>query len=220
MIFYICILKNILVRGISLTKYRTGGEDVKRLVVGISGASGAAIAVELLQAMKLYQDWKTHLIITPSAKFTLLQETAYTLDEVMALADKVYDYRDISASVSSGSFKTEGMVVIPCSMKTLAGIASGYSDNLLLRAADVTIKERRKLVLVARETPLSIIHIRNMLSASEAGAVILPPMLTYYNNPDSISQMTRHVVGKILDQFQLDYTLFSRWGDDVTDKGI
>jgi 4-hydroxy-3-polyprenylbenzoate decarboxylase len=183
-------------------------------VIGISGASGAQIAVELLKAMKSHQNWETHLIVSPSAEITLQQETVYTVNEVMELADRVYDYRNIAASVSSGSFKTEGMVIIPCSMKTLAGIACGYSDNLLLRAADVTLKEKRKLVLGVRETPLNVIHIRNMLTASEAGATILPLMLTYYNKPKNIIDMTRHIVGKILDTFNLDYSKFSRWGEN------
>lgn len=187
---------------------------MNRLIVGISGASGSMLAIELLRALRLYNDWETHLIISPSAEITLLSETTYTVDEIKVLADVVYDYKDIAATVSSGSFKTAGMVVVPCSMKTLAGIASGYSDNLLVRAADVSIKEKRKLVLVARESPLSLIHIKNMLAAVQAGAVILPPMLTYYNKPESILKMTQHVVGKILDQFQIDNNLFSRWGEE------
>ena len=117
----------------------------------------------------------------------------------------------MAASVSSGTFRTEGMVIIPCSMKTLAGIACGYSDNLLLRAADVTLKERRKLVLVTRETPLSQIHLRNMLSLTQTGAVILPPMLTYYNNPQTIEDMTRHIVGKVMAEFGLEHPKFHRW---------
>ena len=184
---------------------------MNRLIVGISGASGSMLAIELLRALKQYNDWETHLIISPSAEITLLSETTYTVDEIKALADVVYGYKDIAAAVSSGSFKTAGMVVVPCSMKTLAGIASGYSDNLLARAADVSIKERRKLVLAVRESPLSVIHIKNMLAAAQAGAVILPPMLTYYNKPESILKMTQHVVGKILDQFQINNNLFSRW---------
>ena len=142
---------------------------------------------------------------------TLAYESSLSLEDVCHLADQVYPLDDVAASVSSGTFRTEGMVIIPCSMKTLAGIACGYSDNLLLRAADVTLKERRKLVLVTRETPLSQIHLRNMLSLTQTGAVILPPMLTYYNNPQTIEDMTRHIVGKVMAEFGLEHPKFHRW---------
>jgi len=190
---------------------------MNRLIIGISGASGSLLGIELLKALRLNKEWETHLIVSPSAEITLLSETAYTVDETKALADVVYDFKDIAAAVSSGSFKTAGMVVAPCSMKTLAGIASGYSDNLLLRSADVILKERRKLVLAVRESPLSVIHIKNMLFAAQAGAIILPPMLTYYSKPENILEMTRHVVGKILDQFQIDNDLVSRWREERKD---
>ena len=191
--------------------------NMNRLIIGISGASGSLLGIELLKALRLNKEWETHLIVSPSAEITLLSETAYTVDETKALADVVYDFKDIAAAVSSGSFKTAGMVVAPCSMKTLAGIASGYSDNLLLRSADVILKERRKLVLAVRESPLSVIHIKNMLFAAQAGAIILPPMLTYYSKPENILEMTRHVVGKILDQFQIDNDLVSRWREERKD---
>lgn len=185
----------------------------KRLVVGMSGASGAVLGVEVMKALKENPEWETHLVISKGAEETILQETNYKLIEVMNLADKVYSINDIGASIASGTFKTEGMIIVPCSMKTAAGIASGYSDNLLLRAADVTIKERRKLVLVTRECPLSTIHLRNMLALSELGAIIMPPVVTYYNKPVSLEDMNRHIVGKILDRFDIELSGFNRWGE-------
>lgn len=180
----------------------------KRLIVGISGASGAPLAVALLKALK-ETDVQTHVVITHGGELTLKQECA--LESLADFADVMYDNRDISAGPASGSFKTMGMVVIPCSMKTAAGICSGYSDNLLLRAADVTLKERRKLVLVAREAPFSTIHLRNLYELSQMGAVILPPMLSYYHKPESIGEMTHHIVCKVLDQFDIDTPEFRRW---------
>lgn len=175
-----------------------------RLIVGVSGASGAPIAVELLrQLWEKRSEVETHLIVTRGGVMTLAQETDVTLDELRSLAHVCHENDAIGASIASGSFKTMGMVVVPCSMKTVAGIVSGYSDNLLLRAADVCLKERRKLVLCARESPLSTIHLRNLYEASQLGAVIIPPMLTYYHRPNDVKDMTRHVVQRILNQFDL-----------------
>ena len=185
----------------------------KRMVVGISGASGAILGIELLRAMRLFPDWETHLVVSGGARRTIALETQWTPDEVTALATRFHPIGDIGALIASGSFKTSGMVVAPCSMKTVAGVATGYSDNLLLRAADVTLKERRRLVLVARESPLSLAHLRNLQTVTEMGAVVLPPVLTFYNHPTSIKDMTRHVVGKILDVFDLELPDFKRWGD-------
>lgn len=182
----------------------------KRLVIGISGASGAPIAVAMLKALRK-MEYETHLIISRGGEQTILQETNCSVEDVCALADVVYNNADIGATLASGSFRTEGMVVVPCSMKTIAGIHSGYSDNLLLRAADVTIKERRRLVLVARECPLSTIHLRNMHELSIMGAEILPPVLSYYNLPKTLEDATNHIVGKILDRFGLEYPHFKRW---------
>lgn len=179
----------------------------KKLIVGVSGASGAPIAVALLEALKKTET-EVHLIVTRGGEMTLLQECGRKADE---LADFVYDNHDIGALPASGSFQTIGMLVVPCSMKTLAGIHSGYSDNLLLRAADVTVKEGRKLVLAVRETPLSPIHLRNMYELSMMGVTILPPMLTYYQNPQSVEEMTMHVVGKLLDQFEMETEGYHRW---------
>ena len=187
----------------------------KRLIVGMSGASGAPLTIELLQQMQAYRDTiEVHFVMTRGAQMTLRQETDYTEEQLYQLADKVYDNDNIGDGPASGSFRTMGMVVVPCSMKTLAGIVSGYSDNLLLRAADVTLKEHRKLVLVPRECPLSNIHLRNMYEAGQAGAVIIPPVLSYYNRPESLADCTRHIVGKILDQFDLECTDFHRWMED------
>ena len=183
----------------------------KRLVVGISGASGAEIGIQLLQAMQHLPEWETHLVISEGARRMIALETVYSVEQVEALASRCHPLDDVGASIASGTFKTEGMVVVPCSMKTVAGIAHGYSQNLLLRAADVVIKERRKLVLVARESPLSTIHLNNMLLLANAGVVILPPVLTYYHRPATIQEMTAHIVGKILDVFGIEFAEFKRW---------
>ncbi|MBG0788989.1 MAG: UbiX family flavin prenyltransferase [Desulfovibrionaceae bacterium] len=185
----------------------------KRLTVGISGASGSVLALGLLKALKALPDWETHLVISKAGVRTLEHETHVTESRLADLADLVYDREDIGANIASGTFVTEGMAIVPCSMKTVAGICTGYSDNLLLRAADVTLKERRKLVVVARETPLSPIHLRNMLSLAEMGVVVMPPMLTYYNHPQSVSDMTNHIVGKILHEFGVEGKDFKRWGN-------
>ena len=176
----------------------------KRLVVGVSGASGAPLAVELLRALQANPEVETHLILTRGGEMTLRQETGMTVEEFSALADVVHDNANIGAAPASGSWKSMGMIVCPCSMKTVAGIVSGYSDNLLLRAAVCMLKERRKLVLVARESPLSTLHLENLCKASQYGAVILPPMQTYYNHPASVEEMTRHTINRILSQFDLD----------------
>ncbi|MGM9604881.1 MAG: UbiX family flavin prenyltransferase [Faecousia sp.] len=180
----------------------------QRLVVGISGASGAPLAVALLKALRDTQI-ETHVMVTRGGAMTLQQECG--MESLASLADVLYHNGDIGAGPASGSFKTMGMVVIPCSMKTVAGIHSGYSDNLLLRAADVTLKERRKLILVARETPLSAIHLRNLYELSQMGAVILPPMLSYYQGSQSLDEMTHHIVCKVLDQFDIEVPGFRRW---------
>lgn len=175
----------------------------KRIVIGMSGASGAPLTVEILKRLKNREDIETHLIVTEAAMLTLRQETDWTPEQFLALTDVCYDNTHIGERPASGSFVTEGMMIVPCSMKTVAGIVSGYSDNLLLRAADVTLKERRKLVLAAREMPLGTLHLRNLYEASKLGAVIVPPMLTYYRNPKSIEDCTAHVAERILQQFGL-----------------
>lgn len=186
----------------------------KRLVIGISGASGIPIAIELLRELSKNPDWESHLVISKGGQRTLEQESNVTFEELTAMADRFYNISDIGASIASGTFEVEGMVIVPCSMKTIGGIASGYSDNLLLRAADVNLKERRKLVLVARETPLSSIHLENMLKLSNVGAIIMPPMQTYYNLPKNIDDMIYHAVGKILNIYGIPYSRFRRWDPD------
>lgn len=184
---------------------------MQRIVIGLSGASGMPIAIRLLEALRQNEDIETHLVMTKGAVETIKQETKYSPEDVKNLADVVYKLENIGAAIASGTFKTMGMIVSPCSMKTAAGIASGYSDNLLLRAADVVLKERRKLVLVARETPLNMIHLKNLYTLSQAGAIILPPMQTYYNLPETIDDMIDHTVGKILDCFDIEYEKLRRW---------
>jgi len=201
------------VRGIEKVENQTQINYKKKLIVGMSGASGAILGINILKILRGNPKWETHLIISAGAELTIQEETEYTLEEVINLADRVYDIKNIGAGLASGTYKTEGMVIVPCSMKTVAGVASGYSDNLLLRAADVTLKEGRRLVIVPRESPLSTIHLRNLLTLSEAGVMVMPPMLTYYNKPQSIEDMNRHIEGKILDKFGIEISEFKRWGE-------
>jgi polyprenyl P-hydroxybenzoate/phenylacrylic acid decarboxylase-like protein len=183
----------------------------KRLAIGISGASCACLAVKLLEAMQQQEDWETHLVISGGARRTIVHETNVTVDYVESLATRAYPIHDVGANLASGTFKVEGMVIVPCAMKTLAGVVQGYSDNLLLRAADVNIKEKRKLVMVTRETPLSPIHLRNMCELVNMGVTIMPPMLTYYNMPQTLDDMNTHIVGKILSEFGIELRKFRRW---------
>ena len=182
-----------------------------RLIVGISGATGAIYGARFLQVLK-EKGVETHLIITPTSKRILVEETSYSVKEIEAIASHVHDHDDLGAPISSGSFKTDGMVVIPCSIKTLSGVAHSYNDNLLTRAADVTLKERRKLVLVIRETPFHQGHIELMSQANRMGAILFPPMPAFYFRPKTIDDLVNHTVGKILDLFGIDHQLFERWG--------
>ncbi|MGL5436520.1 MAG: UbiX family flavin prenyltransferase [Lachnospiraceae bacterium] len=192
---------------------------MRRIVVGISGASGMPLAVRLLQELKKQPGVEVHLVISCGGKMTLAAETGYTVEEICSLADVHYDNQNIGGAIASGSYKTDGMIVIPCAMKTIAGVAHGYADNLLLRACDVTIKEKRKLLLVARETPLSPIHLDNLAYlAKMQNVMIMPPMLTYYNQPQSIEDMETHLVGKILGQFDIAIDNFKPWGEDDESK--
>lgn len=186
---------------------------MKRLIVGLSGASGAIYGVRLLQILQPLADVETHLIISASARQTLALETDFSLREVQALADQVHDVRDIAASISSGSFKTLGMVILPCSMKTLSGIVNSYTDGLLTRSADVVLKEQRKLVLGVRETPLHLGHLRLMTQALEMGAVIMPPVPAFYHRPTTLDDVINQTVNRVLDQFDitLPEDLFTRW---------
>jgi 4-hydroxy-3-polyprenylbenzoate decarboxylase len=185
---------------------------LNRIVVAISGASGIIYGVRLLEVLKQNDEIETHLILSHGACTTMQVETSMTPDEVRRLAYRSYSPDDLSAPLSSGSFRTEGMVVAPCSMKSLSMIALSLSDNLLVRAADVTLKERRKLVLVPRETPLHLGHLRAMTSVTEMGGIILPPVPSFYHHPRSIEDIVDQTVGKILDQFGIPNHLFDRWG--------
>jgi 4-hydroxy-3-polyprenylbenzoate decarboxylase len=184
-----------------------------KIIIGISGASGAPLAILLLKQLKKIGTVETHLVVTKGGVMTIEEECGCTARDVFALADVVYDNGNIGAAIASGTFKTSAMVVVPCSMKTVAGIVSGYSDNLLLRAADVTLKERRKLILVPRECPFGTIHLRNLYELSQMGAVVIPPMLSYYNHPKSVEDCSKHIVGKIMDQLGLptDPDYYKRW---------
>lgn len=182
-----------------------------RLIVGISGASGVILGYYMLKALRQLPNYEIHLVITEGAVQTLQHETDLTIEEIKNLADYHHDDKNMAASISSGSFTTDGMIIIPCSMKTVSGIASGFATNLLLRAADVCIKEGRKVVLVPREMPLSRIHLRNIKEAADNGCIIIPPMLTFYNGSNSIEKQIHHIIGKILMQFGINYTEFVAW---------
>jgi polyprenyl P-hydroxybenzoate/phenylacrylic acid decarboxylase-like protein len=189
-----------------------------RLVVGVSGSSAPHYGITLLQTLRALGTIETHLVLSSGATRTIQLEAGLDPMDVCALADVVHDPNDLAASISSGSFLTIGMVVVPCSMKTLAAITHGYSDSLLSRAADVTLKERRRLVLVTRETPLSLIHLRNMVAVTEAGATVLPPMPAFYHRPRSIDDLVAQTVGKILDQFGIEHHTFQRWGEHEQER--
>ena len=182
-----------------------------RLIIGISGATGAIFGIRLLEFLSK-SDVETHLIITEAGENTILMETDWKVEEVKSMAKVVHDIKDLGADISSGSFLSEGMVIIPCSIKSLSGIANSFNENLLIRAADVTLKERRKLVLVVRETPLHLGHIELMLQASRMGAILLPPVPAFYFYPKTIDDLVNHTVGKVLDLFGIDHHLFQRWG--------
>jgi polyprenyl P-hydroxybenzoate/phenylacrylic acid decarboxylase-like protein len=182
-----------------------------RLVVGITGSSAPHYGIELLRALQQLGSVETHLVLSEGARTTLRIEAGLEPGDVEKLADVSHAPTDLAAPISSGSFLTAGMVVAPCSMKALAGIAHGYAADLLGRAADVTLKERRRLVLVPRETPLSLLHLRNMVAVTEAGAVVLPPIPAFYHRPQTIDDLVAHTVGKVLDQLGVAHDLFRRW---------
>lgn len=183
-----------------------------RMIVGLSGSSGPQFGVALLRALRDIGDSvESHLVISDAAVRSLQLEAGLDVASVEKLADCSYSPRDIAAPISSGSFVTAGMVVIPCSMRTLAAISTGNTTDLLTRSADVCLKERRKLVVVPRETPLNLIHLRNMVSLTEAGAVVLPPVPGFYHRPRTIEDLLLHTVGKVLDQFGIEHELFERW---------
>jgi len=188
----------------------------KRIVIGISGASGVTYGVRMLELLR-ETEFETHLIISEAGKLNFEIETSYKPAEVEAMADFVYDHKDMAASLSSGSFLTEAMVVIPCTMKSLSGIANSYNENLLVRAADVTLKEKRKLVLVVRETPLHVGHLRLMTMAAEMGAHLLPPVPSFYHQPKTLDDIIDQTIGKVFDYIGIEHDLFKRWGEKRKD---
>ena len=191
---------------------------MKRLVIGIAGASGVIYAVRLLEVLHDVPNVETHLVLSDAARQTIGYETNFTVEKVMELADVQHSIKNIAASISSGSFKTMGMVVVPCSMKTLSGIAMSFSDNLLLRAADVTLKDRRPLVLLPRETPLHLGHLRLMVQVSEMGAILLPPMPAFYHRPKTVDDIINQTINRVLDvlKIELEHDLFDRWTGPAT----
>lgn len=188
------------------------GHTKKRIIIGITGASGVIYGIEILRELTK-KDLETHLIISESGRKNIVLETDYSIRDVESIADKVYDSDDLEAPLASGSFLTSGMIVAPCTIKTLSGIANSYSDNLLVRAADVTLKEKRKLVLLVRETPLHKGHLRLMSMAADMGAHILPPIPSFYNRPKTIDDIIHQTIGKVFDYFGIEHSLFKRWGE-------
>ncbi len=184
---------------------------LRRIVVGITGASGAVYGARLMQALRALPGVETHLVVSDTGWRTLRHERGDAPDEVRALAHVVHDVRDLGASIASGSFPVHGMAVAPCSMRTLAAIAHGLADNLLTRAADVTLKERRRLVLLARETPLHLGHLRNMVAVTEMGAIVCPPVPAFHLRPQTVAEIVDHGVARALDLLGLDHALSSRW---------
>ncbi|MEK0084396.1 UbiX family flavin prenyltransferase [Benzoatithermus flavus] len=200
----------------------------RRLIVGISGATGVVYGVRLLELLREAPDVETHLVVSRAADITRAHELDLSAKELRALADVSYPITDIGAAIASGSFRTLGMIVAPCSVRTLAEIATGATTNLLTRAADVVLKERRRLVLMVRETPLHAIHLKNMLAVTEAGAVVMPPVPAFYSRPRSLDEMVTSTVLRALDLFDIDLGRLRRWGEDIatrpprapsTDKG-
>ncbi|MGD8498898.1 MAG: UbiX family flavin prenyltransferase [Chromatiales bacterium] len=182
-----------------------------RLIVGISGSSGVIYGIRLLELLRGQSEIETHLVLSRTGKLNIALETDWQVRDVEALADVVHDVRNLAASVASGSFLTSGMVIVPCSMKTLSGVVHSFADDLLVRAADVVLKERRRLVLVPREAPLHLGHARLLTAAAEMGAVILPPMPAFYTRPQTVDDIVNHTVGRILDLFGIDSGVVKRW---------
>ena len=185
--------------------------EKRKIIIGISGTSGTIYGVRLLETLKSYSEIETHLVISNIAKEIIQHESGWDPDEVLSLANIVHPINDLGAAISSGSFLTEGMIIAPCSVKSLSGIANSYNDNLLVRAADVCLKERRKLIIVLRETPLHLGHLELMTRVTRYGATLLPPMPAFYHNPKTIDDIINQTVGKVLDNFGIIHNLFKRW---------
>lgn len=190
-----------------------------RLVIGMTGATGAIYGVRLLEALRGTR-FESHLVVSEWARKTIAIETGHRPEDVLALADRVYREDNQAAAISSGSFVTEGMIIAPCSVKTLAAVANGFADNLVARAADVTLKERRRLVLLVRESPLNVIHLENMLTVARAGAVVVPPVPAFYARLQSLDDMVNHTVGRLLDLFGVEHSLVRRWGGDADQPAV
>jgi flavin prenyltransferase len=185
----------------------------RRLIVGITGASGVVYGVRLLEALRALEI-ETHLVLTRSAALTITYELDRSIDSIRALATKTHPMNDVGASIASGSFRTDGMIIAPCSMHSLAAIATGVADNLLTRAADVVLKERRRLVLLVRETPLHLGHLRNMVAVTEMGAIVSPPVPAFYSKPKTIDDLVDHTIGRALDLFAIDTKTVTRWREN------
>ena len=191
---------------------------MKRLIVAITGASGVIYGIRALEVLHGVADIETHLILSPSGARTIVEETDHSVDQVRRLADHQYNYKDIGAAVSSGSFRTEGMLIAPCSVKTLSGIAHCYNDELVVRAADVCLKERRRVVLLFRETPLHAGHIALMAQATRNGAIVMPPVPAFYSRPQSVDALVMQTVGRALDLFSIDAHIVKRWTESAPAK--
>ncbi|OQE14114.1 hypothetical protein PENSTE_c038G07968 [Penicillium steckii] len=191
----------------------------RRIIVAITGATGAILGIKALIALRRL-NIETHLVISKWAEATIKQETDYSPSNIRALADHSYNPHDLAAPIASGSFRVKGMIVAPCSMKTLSAISTGFSEDLISRAADVMLKERRKVVLIARETPLSLVHLKNMLAVTEAGGIIFPPVPAFYIRPSSMDEMVDQSVGRMLDIFDLDTKDFERWTGLQSSKNV
>jgi len=191
----------------------------ERLVVGLSGASGVILGIRFLEILSKYEEFETHLVISDAAKRTIGYETDWKVEDVEALAGQVHDFHNVGSSIASGTFKTKGMVIIPCSVKTLSAIAYSFDTNLLIRAADVVLKERRRLVLVVREMPLHKGHLEAMVRVHDLGGVILPPMLTFYQKPKNLDDMISYVVGKVFDALEIPHNLYRKGGEKEPVRG-
>ncbi len=183
----------------------------KRLIVGMTGATGSIYGLRILEQLRALGGWESHLIVSDAGMLNAWQEYKLARKDIQKLADVVHNVRDVGASVASGSFITEGMVVAPCSMKTLSGVAHAFSDNLITRAADVILKERRRLVLITREAPLNLAHLRNMVAVTEMGGVIFPPVPAFYSGAKTIDDLVNHTVGRVLDLFGVEHSTINRW---------
>jgi 4-hydroxy-3-polyprenylbenzoate decarboxylase len=191
------------------------GKEMKRIVVGMSGSSGVIYGIRILEILKENPEVQTHLILSQAAKMNIGIETDWAVQDVEQLADEVHNVKNISASIASGSFHTDGMIVVPCSMKTLSGIANSYAENLIIRAADVMLKERRRLVIVPRESPLHTGHCELMLKASQIGAIICPPVPAFYTDPKTVDDIINHSVARVLDLFDVESDSLKRWQGNV-----